>query len=273
MDLRKFPAVKDISEQEIMSLWWYQPYIFSDDIVTGIPPQWFMKGIDQSIVKRSELGRKFNRFWDLSTRTAKMYEDWSIALTEMSHVDLSQASAFEIGCNTGSMLFSLKERGVETCVGIDRSSEVARQRTILRDITGIHGVDFRSGGWSSESHSIQGLQDSEQFDLVICTAVAQHISDPLHLIRELASRTKKALLLHTWAGTFNMGMTIRYMPAAHHEKWGDVFPNQFDTQVSKKLLKYSLKECGFKEVIQLQYSRKWLPWSWYRGFSTVVCLK
>ena len=29
----------------------------------------------------------------------------------------------------------------------------------------------------------------EQFDLVIATAVTQHISDPLHMIKELSDRT------------------------------------------------------------------------------------
>ena len=44
MDLRKFPRSGNIDEQELLSLWWYQPYIFADDIVSGVAPSWFIKG-------------------------------------------------------------------------------------------------------------------------------------------------------------------------------------------------------------------------------------
>ena len=158
-------------------------------------------------------------------------------------------------------------------MGIDQA-ELQRQRSILGEITGIDDIDFREGKWSSETHSISGLHEDERFDLVMCTAFAQHISDPLHLFRELSNITGKALLLHTAVGGFNSGMGVSYIPGEHHEKWGDMFPNNFDTAVSPKLLEHSLRQCGFKEIIKLKYSWKWLPWlKYYRVLSTVVCLK
>jgi 2-polyprenyl-3-methyl-5-hydroxy-6-metoxy-1,4-benzoquinol methylase len=201
-----------------------------------------------------------------------MYQDWAKALCQLSGVDLPTASAFEIACNTGYLLFWLKQQGVGNCVGIDKA-DLSRQRTILQDVTGIHDIDFREGRWSSDTHSLSGLGEDEAFDLVICTAFAQHISDPLHLIKELSKRTKKGLLFHNLVGNFTWGMRMRYVTKSHPVQWGDEFPNNFDTRVSRKLLNWSLRECGFKEIIQLKYSRKWLPWSWYRCFSTLVCLK
>lgn len=38
MDLRRYPASKQLDEQELLSLWWYQPYIFADDVVSGVAP-------------------------------------------------------------------------------------------------------------------------------------------------------------------------------------------------------------------------------------------
>ena len=76
MDLRKFPATRHLGEEELLSLWWYQPYIFSDDIVSGVLAQNFIKHIDKSIVSRSEYPKHFSRFWDLSNRTAVMLQDW-----------------------------------------------------------------------------------------------------------------------------------------------------------------------------------------------------
>ena len=75
MDLRKFPRSGNIDEQELLSLWWYQPYIFADDIVSGVAPSWFIKGFDSSIIKRSHHPHQFKRFWDLSGRAARVYED------------------------------------------------------------------------------------------------------------------------------------------------------------------------------------------------------
>ena len=272
MDLRKYPGVKKLDEQELLSLWWYQPYIFADDIVSGVAPRFFMKGLARSIGKRSEFPKQFDRFWDLSSRAASMYQDWVGALCDLSGLDLEQATVFEIGCNTGYLLFWLKDQGARHCVGIDQA-DLGRQQAILKEVTGIHEIDFRSNGWSSETHSIDGLDDGEQFDLVICTAVVQHISDPLHLIRELSERTRTAMLLHTSVGRFNWGMGIRYRPAEHHEKWGDRFPNNMDTRVSRKLLTWGLEQCGFTKIIQLNYSGTWLPRTWYNQFSTLVCLK
>ena len=241
MDLRKFPRSGNIDEQELLSLWWYQPYIFADDIVSGVAPSWFIKGFDSSIIKRSHHPHQFKRFWDLSGRAARMYEDWLQALCDLSHVDLKQASVFELACNSGYLLFSLKERGARHCVVIDQA-DLGRQQSILGEITGIEDIDFREGKWSSETHSLSGLHEDERFDLVMCTAFAQHISDPLHLFRELSNVTGKALLLHTAVGSFKPGMHVSYVPAEHHEKWGDSFPNNFDTAVSPKLLEHSLKQ-------------------------------
>ena len=173
-------------------------------------------------------------------------------------MDLKKASVFGIACNSGYFLFWLKQQGVQHCVGIDQS-ELSGQRSILERVTGIDDIDFRDGRWSAESHSLSDLDDDEAFDLVICTAFAQHISVPLHLIKELALRTKGALLLHNLVGNFTWGMRIRYVTVSHPESWGDEFPNNFDTRVSRKLLLWSLRVCGFKEIIQLNYSRKWLP--------------
>ena len=273
MDLRTFPATQHLDQEELLSLWWYQPYVFADDIVSGVLAQNFIKSIDNSIIKRSQYPRQFKRFWDLSNRTARMYQDWGQALCDLSGVNPEGTNVFEIACNTGYLLRWFKMNGAQTCVGIDKSGDLVRQRSLLNDITGVHDIEFRDGRWSSETHSIQGLQKGETFDFVVCTAFAQHIGDPLHLIRELSKITNRALFLHTLVGHLGSGLKIKYVPAAHHENWGDTFPDNLDTVVTRKLLLWSLKECGFKEIVQLKRSNRWLPWSWYRAFATLVCLK
>ena len=74
MDLRNYPVPTNLDERELLSLWRYQPYIFSDDIASGLPPRFVMKGLDKTILKRSESPQKqFNKFWKLSYRSSQMY--------------------------------------------------------------------------------------------------------------------------------------------------------------------------------------------------------
>ena len=278
MDLRACPNRWEFSDEDL-SLWWYQPYIFSNDVASGIAPSWFIKGVDKPILTRAQDPKNFERFWRMSYRMGSMYQDWVDALCRDSKVDLKQASAFELACNTGYFLYALKQRGIQSCVGIDKA-DLDKQRRILNDVTNIHDIDFRKGLWLPETHAIEGLGDEELFDLVVSSAFMLHISDPLHLLRELSYRTKKALLLHTTIGHRRRGITIRdrgmtitYNPEAHHQKWGDRFPNGFDTVISKELLIYSLRECGFQKIVELKYSRRWLPRKWYKSWCTLVCLK
>lgn len=272
MDLTRYPLTASLDEEELLSLWWYQPYTFSEDIVSGIAPMWFMKGVDQTIFRRSDNPGQFNKFQKFSNKAGSMYEDWAQALCNLSKVNLGESSVFELACNSGYLLYLLKEQGAAHCVGIDQA-DLGRQRSILSTVTGVDDIDFRQGRWDSASHSINGLSENEEFDLTICTAFAQHTGDPLYIVRELSKITKKAMLFHNLVGYFTFGMRIRYVPGDHHEKWGNTFPNNLDSRISRKLLLWSLKECGFKEIIQLNYSRRWLPWSWYRLFSTIVCIK
>ena len=116
-----------------------------------------------------------------------------------SGVEPKKASVFELACNTGFFLFWLKEQGIANCVGIDQA-DLGKQREILKNYTGIDDIDFREGRWDSESHKKDALCQDEQFDLTICTAFAQHISDPLHLIKALSERTKTAMLFILLSG-------------------------------------------------------------------------
>ncbi|MHB8110096.1 MAG: hypothetical protein ACYDHW_08695, partial [Syntrophorhabdaceae bacterium] len=75
MDLRKFGVNNDI-KNDLMQHWWYQPYIFDDDIISGIAPTWFNKKISGTIFKRTDESKYFKTCWDLNNRAIHMYEDW-----------------------------------------------------------------------------------------------------------------------------------------------------------------------------------------------------
>ena len=270
MDLRKYGR-KPADPKAMMSMWWYQPFIFSNDLACGVGPSWFMKDCKEMIMSRETGGRRFNKFFAMNQRMINMYEDWAGGLER--HVDIKGSSVFELACNTGRFLMWLKEHGAAKCVGIDKA-DLDPQRKVLREITGIDAIEFRKGHWSPyNGHTIAGSDASEKFDITVCTSFIEHMSDPLNLINELAKKTNKALLLNAHTGLFSRGMNVTYKPMPHHISWGDTFPYTFDTAVSRELLFYSLKQCGFKKIIEVKYRSNWLPLRWCARFTTVVCLK
>jgi len=274
MDLRTYPGVGKFDRDVVLSLWWYQPYFFADDLVSGIAGSWFIKGLNKTVIQKADHPRDFERFWRTNERLAAMYQDWINTLCEHAPIDITQASVLDVGCNTGYFLFSLRQRGARCCLGIDQS-EFDCQRSILADITNVRDIEFRRAKYSSVTHTLESLGPSDSFDIVIAVFVAQHLSDPLHFIRELSRRTRKILLFDTVTiSGFLNSMAIKYIPyTLHHEKWGEEFPNNFDTWVSRGLVLHSLKECGFTRIVRIGYRRSWLPRRWYWRHMPVVCVR
>ncbi len=274
MDLRNCPGAGNFNKESILSLQWYQPYLFADDLASGIAGSWFIKGFDKTVICKADYPDKFSRFWRLNNRLAMMYQNWIDALCENLSIDLAQASVLDVGCNTGYFLYSLRQRGAHYCLGIDQA-DLDCQRSILSDITTIKDIEFRKAKYSSETHMLECLSHSESFDIVIAVFIAQHLSDPLYFIRELARRTKRVLLFEnvTCLSLINENI-VKYRPnTVHHSKWGSEFPNNFDTWMSRGLVLHSLKECGFKTIVPLKYKRSWMPLRWYWRHMTVLCIR
>ena len=274
MDLRRFPGAQQIDRNEILSLWWYQPYFFADDLVSGVAGSWLMKGMQATAIQRADHPHEFDRFWRSSERLARMYQDWIDLVCAHSPVSLEQARVLEVACNTGYFLYALRQRGARSCVGIDQAP-LERQRAIVSQITGITDIEFRRARYSSELHQLEGLDPSETFDIVIAVFIAQHLSDPLHFLRELARRTRHVLLFHTVTfPTWPWDLSIKYLAhTGHHEKWGDTFPNDFDTWMSRPLVRHALGACGFRTVMPIRYQRSWMPLRLYWRQLPVLCIR
>ena len=279
MDLRKYNQNISslISEKELLSLWWYQPFIFSESIISGAAPSAFMKGMKKTIVERNIDKDVFTRFQHFSNCMISTYEDWLRALIQEINFNgqhLHATSVFELACNTGYFLMRLREEGgAGKYVGIDKA-DLSVQRSLLKKITGINDIEYRPGKWLADSHLIEGLSSDEQYDVVICNSFIEHISNPLNLINELAKRTRRIMLLNVSVGYFQHGFQIKYKHMPHHDKWGDQFPYFFDTRISRKLLLYSLEKCGFKKVAEVKNFRLPLRWS-FRSlrYMTLICVK
>ena len=98
------------------------------------------------------------------------------------HIPDSDARILDIGCSTGGLLSILKSRGYSHLLGIDPSPACARSTKQL------YGIE-------SEVNDIAGFHSNEKFDLVILSAVLEHIIDFDNSMQKIRSLIKDSGLL------------------------------------------------------------------------------
>jgi SAM-dependent methyltransferase len=80
------------------------------------------------------------------------------------HVNDNNAKILDIGCSTGGLLSVFKLKGYSNLVGIDPSPECAR---ITKELYGIEAT----------ANTISNFDPAEKFDLIILSAVLEHLVD------------------------------------------------------------------------------------------------
>lgn len=80
------------------------------------------------------------------------------------HMNNKNARILDIGCSTGGLLLVLKSKGYANLVGVDPSPQCAR---ITRELYGIE----------ADTGTISDFDSPEKFDLIILSAVLEHIVD------------------------------------------------------------------------------------------------
>lgn len=272
MDLRPYNlSPKQIDEAaRVLS---YQPFIISDDLQTGVAYSWLY---DDEGGRRVYQQREFvfdrrhcaAEVWakaeDANRRLRTMYDDWLDVIAER----LPGASVLEIGCNTGYLLAGAQLRGMAPCTGVDPGN-YARSVAFLNKTLGTR-VRFRRAAYDSWKHRVRWLAPH---DLVIASAVMQHISDPLYFLAFLGRMAKKALFLFSGMGDTDL-LQIYYAEPNRFDK-STRFPVCFDNDVglSRGLLMKSLDLLGFKEIVEIPWREDWLPARWYGSQKALLCLR
>lgn len=91
----------------------------------------------------------------------------------------------DVGCGEGFVLHMLKSKGIgSVLIGIDKSAESIRISNSL-----FSGINIKKG----DIYDLH-FKDNE-FDLVVCTEVLEHLSNPTLALKELKRITKKDLIL------------------------------------------------------------------------------
>lgn len=105
------------------------------------------------------------------------------------YVDIKSAKILDVGCGTGIFMKTLVEAGCKDFCGIDGFSEFA-DRAIARGYKEVKII--------SDLNTDTIPYEKEQFDLVVCKDVFEHLLNPTHTLHEIQRVLKPGglLLLH-----------------------------------------------------------------------------
>jgi 2-polyprenyl-6-hydroxyphenyl methylase/3-demethylubiquinone-9 3-methyltransferase len=154
---------------------------------------------------------------------------------ECSRRPLAQKKALDVGCGAGLLVEPLVRLGA-TVTGIDGAPDVIGAARAHASAMGLE-IDYRIA-------AVEELHD--QFDLVTCMEVIEHVADPAAFVRELANRlTLDGLLV---ISTPNATAWSRLMMITIGEGLGHIpkGTHDFDKFIAPERMKVLLADAGLK---------------------------
>jgi hypothetical protein len=266
MDLREYhPTLSQINS--LIGDGCYQPFIFSDDFISGIGYCWLTGEMIIAMDRATDSAYQWKApqiplipvhgyittdrwrlFLECNTKLRAMYDSW-IDRTIAGLDSQMNYSVIDTAANAGYFLYRFKERGAGNCIGYDLLDFSSAYAT-LNNLMG-SDVRFKDQSYSMATHTIPGCPSA---DVVISSAIMCHLSDPLNYLTFLGSITKKALLLFTTVDEkdsyqITFDGVKKFYPYAQ-------FPYCFDqnTRITKGLLMFGLKELGFSDITEISNS-------------------
>ena len=138
--------------------------------------------VDQSeIAKFSTLA---HRWWDINSEFKPLHSINPLRLSWIkSMIDLNGKRVLDVGCGGGILAESLAQSGAET-TGIDLSDKALKVAELHALESGVH-VQYRA-------ISTEALADieSEQYDVVTCMEMLEHVPDPASVIEACSKLVK-----------------------------------------------------------------------------------
>ena len=138
--------------------------------------------VDQSeIAKFSTLA---HRWWDINSEFKPLHSINPLRLSWIkSMVDLNGKRVLDVGCGGGILAESLAQSGAET-TGIDLSDKALKVAELHALESGVH-VQYRA-------ISTEALADiePEQYDVVTCMEMLEHVPDPASVIQACSKLVK-----------------------------------------------------------------------------------
>jgi len=279
MDLRAFNPSRAQLERArqlaVRGLLGYQPWIFADDLETGVGLEFELdcfvglvhdRAIDPELLDSPQLRRlilppgRAAEFRAANQRLRAFYEAVADAICAAVG-DPAEHSTLDVGCNTGYFPIAFSRRGTRRAVGCDRQ-DFSASVDLLNAIIGTRAA-FAAARYDPRTRAVAGVAPA---DIVTSLAVLCHVSDPLQHLACLGELARKALFVWTLVNR-DAGMTLHYgEPRQDYPE--DRFPFCFDNRVcpSIGLLRRSFELLGFKTIIELPGHGGGQPYYCVRGF-------
>jgi hypothetical protein len=283
MDLRKYNLTETQKQYFIDHTAGYQPYIIDDNrqvVGRGAwpPPtpeyKWFYEQKAKSnatqtrhwgqghhmVINRNEVdSMTWNLMISHNQSLRSMFDDFITLAIDSTK---EPQSVIEIGCNDGGLLLSAIEKGCSSAIGYDFEHNHEKIFNLLSEITN-NKIKFSHEGYNSLTHTM----NCQSADIVIANAIMCHLSDPLYFIKYLSTITNKTLLLSCGVHKSNSNeMTINFHGKPKNygsSEFPDVFTHH--TTISYDLFVFALKECGFKEIFEIDHNPSYPSSQWYYG--------
>lgn len=264
MDLRDY-RLSAADVQEARRHLYYQPFIISDDIQTGIAHDWaYGKGIYQMLRKEVSFA-DWERFCYLNGQLRGLYDYWIGEIDRYSG-GIAGRSVLDTACAEGYFLYRSKQKGAARCLGYDLAVHLAGTTAFLNRVTGLD-IEFQNIPYDMRSHRILGASPS---DIVISSAIMVHLSDPTYYLEHIASLTKQALFIFSVFECSDAYRVTFENPRQHHEKDAR-FPICFSgrNSISTGLLKFAISDLGFQDLIEIPTPKHIdlpLDWAKYKAY-------
>jgi SAM-dependent methyltransferase len=248
MDLRPY-GLSDTQISHAQTVLNYQPFRISDTIVTGVAHSWLHE--TKLAGRRPQL--VFNATRDPPDR-------WTSAVEANERLDRSYeafldaivgaapgGTYLDVCCNSGYFPVRASVRGM-VATGVD-AGNFTEAVALLNKVLGVD-ARFVHAAYEPTKYAF-APEITGQFDVVSCMAFLIHIPEPLHLLRYIADRARRAVFLWS-AFPHDDAMFVRYPKL--HQITEAPFPWGFDAGVaiSDSLLLYSMSELGFPNAVEIQ---------------------
>jgi 2-polyprenyl-6-hydroxyphenyl methylase/3-demethylubiquinone-9 3-methyltransferase len=210
--------------------------------------------VDQSeIAKFSALA---HRWWDPNSEFKPLHAINPLRLNWIkSFVDLEGKQVLDVGCGGGILAESIAQSGAHTC-GIDLSEKALK-------VAELHALEVGATlQYRAISAEALAEEESEQYDVVTCMEMLEHVPDPSSVVRACAKLCKPGGTL--FFSTLNRSpksylfaiigaeYILRMLPRGTHEYAKFIKPSElvaFTRQAGLEMI--SMKGMGYNPLTQV----------------------
>jgi SAM-dependent methyltransferase len=246
VDLRRFRLTpRQVAKAE--SLLNYQPFIITDDLQTGVAYSWLCS--EDPRVKPPLLFRRGDPTWEKATEANEALRKLYDGFIQQIAARFPGASLFDVACNNGYFPVCAEMLGMKGCAGSDFYKSYRRSIEFLNSVAGTR-VRFMHAPYNPMKRR---LATWRRFDVVVASAIMCHLPNPLDFLAALARVARRAIFF--W-GALAEGdeMTVLYHRphgALQHTAWRFPYGFNDDTRISRSLFEFSMRELGFREIVEL----------------------